>query len=226
MSACRMAVAPFHSRSVWPALGGLHSAACTRWPALGAASAPLRRAVWRQACAGPRPARRRAAAVFAVNRKPPDRSGPSPPRPGPRAPHAPGGRDAPQEDPQLIIADCTSASAVLAAVSRFATNLTPLNTATAVHRLAKLSRSTAGHKCASPPFLADDRFAYLVARAERQLDSMSSRQVATVLWALAKLAFSPAPPFWAVAEKYIARELRRFSARGARDLRVLVRTDP
>jgi hypothetical protein len=108
---------------------------------------------------------------------------------------------------------------VLSVVSRFATSFTPLNTATAIHRLAKLSRGSGGYAGtaggAPQPVLADDRFAYLAGRAEWQLDGMSPRQVATLLWALAKIGHDPAPPFWAKAEDYIARELRRFSARGA-----------
>lgn len=186
--------------------------------------------------------RRRAVVVLSQLRKPHDRDGP---HGGGRhaggaargGKHAAGGGPKyagaiPEGNVQLALSNAASVSAVLSIVTAARGHLLPLNTATAIHRLAKLSRGASpplsegpaaaaaphpphAHRSPKLPFVSDDRFAYIVARAERQLDEMSARQVATTLWAFGKLQWSPPASFWAKVEAYAGTQLRRFSSRGA-----------
>ena len=88
------------------------------------------------------------------------------------------------------IADAQTVHAVLNVVAANGSSFTPVNTSTALHRLARLSTLSSTQL---PP--SDGRVAALLALADAQVGDMRPRNLANTVWAVATLGVKPSVAF-------------------------------
>jgi hypothetical protein len=90
------------------------------------------------------------------------------------------------------LAGAQTVHAVLDVVAAVGGSFTPVNTSTALHRLARLATLGGGQV---PPSQGDSRVAALLALADAQVCDMRPRNLANTVWAVATLGLTPSPTF-------------------------------
>ena len=90
------------------------------------------------------------------------------------------------------IADAQTVHAVLDVVAAVGSSFTPVNTSTALHRLARLATLNSTQV---PPTDGDSRVATLLALADAQVCEMRPRNLANTVWAVARLGLTPGSTF-------------------------------